>query len=682
MPSNDRIYKQGPLLAAALLCVAIFFAPKLGGQLFNISRPFSEDSSLLTLLWSGDLPILGLAILAMLALGAWLVAWASAPVARLPIKGFILTWAAALFWLGATSLFSSYFASGSLRFAVWVVATIALMTVTMISGRGRMAIMVALAIVGAGTYESLYVVSDQIVRKATGQPDWRSFGSFFNPDFLAGYLCMTIPLTAGLILHWSRKTIHLVALGGLSMALALQLASLLYTQSRLGLWIASLALLVLLAWSFKFLNRRAVLTFAFTVMLAVPIVLTSGQAVQRATGQTIAQESHSGAFRLSTWKGAIRMAQAAPLTGFGLASFEHVYPRYAETGFTKLAHNSYLDIATESGVPALALLLIAALVWLARVARSETSPTADNDLRPLRIAVFCAVLAAFMRNFIDSDIAAPANLITLAALLGLGLSIAVDGVVPVPAPLLPRIAAPTLLLLGSAVWLLQASYAERMTREAERWMRVDPYASVNALEGSFSAIESSPSSLLLYATALGAIGRYEDAERALKSAIQIEPSTKAWYRLGNLYERMGKPAEEAWKKALEYDPRNLPAMLKLAKSDPTYYRRIAEIENSPYAQILATPEIVETAYAFANLELAKADPDQAKARLEKALATFERYRTTTHPIRQVVPGNSPERDREILAAHIETLQRLATVEPERKDERLKRVLDLQNQAAD
>jgi len=70
-------------------------------------------------------------------------------------------------------------------------------------------------------------------------------------------------------------------------------------------------------------------------------------------------------FRVEVWSSAVHMAMAQPLWGFGPGTFGDVYPTY-RSGFlwntvTDFAHNEYLQVAAECGLPALLLTLL--LLW-------------------------------------------------------------------------------------------------------------------------------------------------------------------------------------------------------------------------------------------------------------------------------------------------------------------------------
>jgi O-antigen ligase len=79
----------------------------------------------------------------------------------------------------------------------------------------------------------------------------------------------------------------------------------------------------------------------------------------------------SSAYRLILWRAAFKMIRERPLTGVGLGRFSQVVGSYTEVTLSKEdpndAHNAYILIAAENGLPALFLVLLV-LVALATTA--------------------------------------------------------------------------------------------------------------------------------------------------------------------------------------------------------------------------------------------------------------------------------------------------------------------------
>ena len=75
----------------------------------------------------------------------------------------------------------------------------------------------------------------------------------------------------------------------------------------------------------------------------------------------------SSAHRLVIWRGAGRMIAAQPVQGIGLGRFQRVIGSYTEVPLKKSdphdAHNAFILVAAENGLPTLALLLLLFAAW-------------------------------------------------------------------------------------------------------------------------------------------------------------------------------------------------------------------------------------------------------------------------------------------------------------------------------
>ncbi len=247
----------------------------------------------------------------------------------------------------------------------------------------------------------------------TGEPGTRASVPFFSPNFAAGFLGLCACLALCGLLSDTEKTLVRAAHGAL---VALSLGGIAATGSRSALAIAFggvFLTLILLA-----LARRGKLSYLrLGAPLAAGVVLAGliGYGVgarplaARAAG---AGQEQSGLFRTWTWRGTLDMARTNLALGTGPGTFPYRYPAYAKVGTTGLAHNSYLELAAERGVPALAFVLGAlALAGLSALKRLRTDPLA---------AVLMGALAVgAARSLFDSEWAILGNALPLFAVVGL-----------------------------------------------------------------------------------------------------------------------------------------------------------------------------------------------------------------------------------------------------------------------
>ena len=194
-------------------------------------------------------------------------------------------------------------------------------------------------------------------------PNFRQFSTFFNPNLLANYCAMTLPFALALL--FSRRGSIVVILS--SQAMVLILGGLLSTRSKGGLLALAVAVLVFSIAAFK--ARGPVIKEALRVRRKVAligallVVIAGGTLVQKTVAPRLMaanrSEDNSTQFRLYTWQGTVQMIKARPIVGWGPGSFPSAYPQFAITGFTLTAHQVWLQLASESGILASLLLLVA-----------------------------------------------------------------------------------------------------------------------------------------------------------------------------------------------------------------------------------------------------------------------------------------------------------------------------------
>ncbi|GIV08669.1 MAG: hypothetical protein KatS3mg019_0760 [Fimbriimonadales bacterium] len=682
--------------AAGLTGVGVALAPWLSGSVYVGARPVAPVDTLGALFWGADMPLMGAFLVSLLILmGFFIAAW-NAEMWRLPIGRFLLPFVLLVLWLGLSTVATQSGWAGLMRVVQWLVGLIALLTIVAVVRRGAAAWLVIAPIGISASLLGLRGCTEYLINALGGIPNWRVFASFFNPNLLAGYLAMSAPLTLGLLLMAGRELpdprrrayTALITVG-----LWLQLSALALTASRLGM-LASLGaagVFLAIAGAWKLLSRDFVMRLMVVGVLLLGVFWLSTPATQRLTPQAAAQDVHSGAFRIETWKGAMRAALSNLLLGVGTGAFEWQYPRYAQVGYTRSAHNTYLEIAAESGLPALLMILTLAIGWLGRAAQRELAPDPSRpvpramDWRAMRIGVLAAVVGAGLHNAVDSDLQAFANLLTLCGLLGLGLAIAPDGVFTLPIRAIERRGTALAITLTLAVALASFGLGEWHANQGRYEMLVahaPQAAEFYSIARRFDP--NNPDYLMDAGELYYALGRRETALELMNRSVRLKPSPRNLYRLGLYHEREGNlaKAREYYQAALEHDPHSLPALLKLARlaqpndSEPRlteaskqYYERVLEIQNSPYGRIRAIPEIVETAYGFAHLALARhyrvqGETVKAQGHYEQALLVFRNYREVTYPFNlagRALGLYNPERERQILSAHLQSLSDLAAL---------------------
>jgi len=266
-------------------------------------------------------------------------------------------------------------------------------------------------------------------------PFMRAYGTFEQPNPYAGYLGMLIPLGVGFLLtRPSRKARTHAMVVSLLAVLAV-----LMSLSR-GAWVGiGLALsAMMLFWS-----RRSLLLLGAGLLAAAPLAalaflnllpyeITSrlATALDYFRFVDVAEEvpnpqNWAVIERMAHWQAALSMIASHPLTGVGAGNYPAAYELYSLPGWNEAlghAHNFYLNVAAEMGIPALVVylwFLITALVvtmkWLIRSREKEVPPSPEGERgegepgspchrlwRGILLGVLGALVASSIHNEFDS----------------------------------------------------------------------------------------------------------------------------------------------------------------------------------------------------------------------------------------------------------------------------------------
>lgn len=484
------------------------------------------------------------------------------------------------------------------------------------------------------------------------QPDWRVFGPMFNPNIAAGYLLLTIfPALALLFGVQSRAAAsapppapakpapkssqsskkskaapapvqeplpapRYAEIASLFAAL-LMFVTILLTGSK-----GALASLLVGAVIFGLLGfsgggraklvRLAILAF---VGLTLGLAFTLPPLRERLLS-AFAWQSYSTIFRAYTWQSTLLMIRARPLLGFGGGTFENILPRYAIAGYTRAAHQSFLQIAAECGIPA----LLAGLAWAILLLRGlfvRVRRASQPLQRFVAAAAIAALIASAVQQLADYAWYVPAVGIAFFALAGLGLT---DASPPSPerGRVLPRPALWVMLLLslGLLVWSAKAEYAEALRAQADAQISAGDYPpAVDTLQRAARwnpAQAQFPIQIAKLQEAMGSHGDRDALARAVTArmqAVKLQPSEPVNYlALSRLYEEAGDlpSALKAIQQAVQWYPtypRGLAQMghlqERLGQHDASLatYRRLIDVYHSPTGQYPPIQDLVESAYA-------------------------------------------------------------------------------------
>jgi hypothetical protein len=223
-----------------------------------------------------------------------------------------------------------------------------------------------------------------------------------DPNDIAFILVSTLPLAV-----WLAGAERAQRFIGAAMAALIALATLL-TFSRGAL----LALIAGIVWLVLVERRYTRLIAACTIVVLLVAGLLVSTNYERLRDSYEAKRivaSANVANRLAAWQFAAELTIANPLLGIGPGNFGHYYERYwqahPDAHQLRVVHNSYLEIASEIGIPALVAFLAFYLAVFRRTGEVLRRTAADATLLvALRVSMVIAAVAAL---FVSEQLAAP-----------------------------------------------------------------------------------------------------------------------------------------------------------------------------------------------------------------------------------------------------------------------------------
>ncbi len=248
-----------------------------------------------------------------------------------------------------------------------------------------------------GLYQNFFGAGDTTWHDADMFADIKSrvVSTFENPNVLAEYLIMVLPLTVALFLANKGGR----AKFGSAVLLALFGGCLIYTWSR-GAWLGLLIGLLIFFLIYS-KNTLSVLLFSVLGIPFLPFVLPESITSRFLSIGNLADSSTS--YRVSIWRGVLNMLEDFSVSGIGIGNgaFSMVYPIYSLSGCetAQHAHNLYLQITAELGI--IGLVIFIALLFIFLQSSLEFHGKEKRSEKLYGAAVLCGILGVLAQGMTD-----------------------------------------------------------------------------------------------------------------------------------------------------------------------------------------------------------------------------------------------------------------------------------------
>lgn len=635
---------RGGLIA---LAVALGLAPLIGGQLSVEAQPLGPGAGVLlgSLFSGGAIPALASALLTLLALGAFAAMLWHRRAVQTASWTVGLPLVALLAILGASVGVSQFRFVSAQAWIQWLGYGIAFAAVMAVAGRDRGPRVLLAALVAGCAVVSLRGIAEYGQMRAI-DPSWRVFSGWVNQNALAGMLMLGLFPALAFTLRGERLARVLAASAASVIGFALVL-----TQSRGGFVAVAAGLAVFAAIGLFWCGWRRTALSAVPLLIVAALTLgvqataarqqpDGGGVLGRVTRASGAEAQSSG-FRRLLWQGAIHLMRTDP-AGAGVGAYRFVSAKPGLNQQTHLAHNTFLQLGVEATPLAPVVLLLAGAGWLAAMFRGARKlPECRNTLR---LGIVAAVSASVVHNLFDSDLYHFGIGFSFFALLALGLLLAADGGTPELMPVvLRRIGASLCGLLGIMALYFGVVEATK-ARVLGDAIAGDVPGVLKGLD-RLAALAPNDGETWTMRAQMGPESREPDQRLAAwRRAEASAPTLRTLRVIAREYAARGEfaTAESYLSRVLRLDPNNLLALhqrmsMRLAQGQTEAgladARKLVRVEESPYVQARAIPEIVPRQPLEARLLLSEHEENPLdRARwLQGAVDGYARYAERTIP---------------------------------------------------
>ena len=389
---------------------------------------------------------------------------------------------------------------------------------------------------------------------------------FANPNVAAEYVALVLPAVVAHGLTQKRRFGRIL----LVMLLPCALLFLAFTQCRAA-WLALCAASI---WTLLLIMKTKMQRkIYYLTLLVCAAALGAGTAILYSEGafrRIIHLTGGSAVYRTIVWENSLEMLKDRPLLGFGPGGFKVFYPGYkdkaaVDRAFDKekqirRAHNDYVQVAVETGIPGFLLflgILLCGLVSALRAVGSSACPVQHGMLVGVSASIVSFMTVAFFGFPFQRAVQPIVVFLFLALLWGSRQ----QKIVSIPLPHPAGYAAVASICMASLVLVqfnIRTIIADRYFQTAVQFEK--SRANKKALEASLKAHNLIPSRMDVLTTlgrAYITTGDLDKGIAALEQVVQTQPyNLNALFILGSAYANKGdkEQALAAFKRVLQIKP--------------------------------------------------------------------------------------------------------------------------------
>lgn len=210
-----------------------------------------------------------------------------------------------------------------------------------------------------------YLAGKDLIRGFASQPSGsgvRLSACFNTYGLFAAYLISTLPLLAGMALrYWKENKPKYAAFTAAAFAFSLPLLYL--TRSRGAILASVIGFFIFLLYRRHFKQFGLALLIAAAALCVIPKNVIIHLDIER--------KEQSLVERWYLWDRALHVIKARPVTGTGINTYAVAHQKYDKTDNWRVknyyAHNGYLQMAAEVGIPGLFLFLLFLFRWAGKI---------------------------------------------------------------------------------------------------------------------------------------------------------------------------------------------------------------------------------------------------------------------------------------------------------------------------